>query len=117
MSTAKKRGLGRGLEALLGPKAAAEAPQIVEAQPGDALRTLPVDALTAGRYQPRRHWDEAKLAELAESIKAQGVIWPSAASTRSSPANAAGALPSSRACRRSRWWCARWTTAPSWRWR
>jgi ParB family chromosome partitioning protein len=76
MSTAKKRGLGRGLEALLGPKAAAEAPQIVEAQPGDTLRTLPVDALTAGRYQPRRHWDEDKLAELAESIRAQGVIQP-----------------------------------------
>lgn len=76
MSTAKKRGLGRGLEALLGPKAAAEAPQIVEAQPGDQLRTLPVDALAAGRYQPRRHWDEEKLAELAESIKAQGVIQP-----------------------------------------
>jgi ParB family chromosome partitioning protein len=76
MSTAKKRGLGRGLEALLGPKAAAEAPQIVEAQPGDQLRQLPVDALVAGKYQPRRHWDEAKLAELAESIRAQGVIQP-----------------------------------------
>ncbi|GAB6195453.1 ParB/RepB/Spo0J family partition protein [Lysobacter xanthus] len=76
MSTAKKRGLGRGLEALLGPKAAAEAPQIVEAQPGDTLRHLPVDALVAGKYQPRRHWDEAKLDELAESIKAQGVIQP-----------------------------------------
>src|SRR6476646_2644707 len=76
MSSAKKRGLGRGLEALLGPKAAAEAPQIVEAQPGDTLRQLPVDALVAGKYQPRRHWDEAKLAELAESIKAQGVIQP-----------------------------------------
>ncbi|WP_133500156.1 ParB/RepB/Spo0J family partition protein [Cognatilysobacter terrigena] len=76
MSSAKKRGLGRGLEALLGPKAAAEAPQIVEAQPGDQLRQLPVDALVAGKYQPRRHWDEAKLAELSESIKAQGVIQP-----------------------------------------
>jgi ParB family chromosome partitioning protein len=76
MSAAKKRGLGRGLEALLGPKAAAEAPQIVEAQPGDTLRQLPVDALVAGKYQPRRHWDEAKLNELAESIRAQGVIQP-----------------------------------------
>lgn len=75
MSAAKKRGLGRGLEALLGPKAAAEAP-VLEAQPGDTLRTLPVDALSAGKYQPRKHWDEAKLDELAESIKAQGVIQP-----------------------------------------
>ena len=76
MSTAKKRGLGRGLEALLGPKAAAEAPALVEAQPGDALRTLPIDALTPGKYQPRKTMDQGKLAELAESIKAQGVIQP-----------------------------------------
>ena len=74
-STAKKRGLGRGLEALLGPKAAAEAPSL-EANGNDTLRNLPVDALTAGKYQPRKHWDEDKLEELAESIKAQGVIQP-----------------------------------------
>ena len=71
----KKRGLGRGLEALLGPKAAAEAPKL-EATPQDALRTLPVDALAPGKYQPRRVMDPAKLAELAESIRAQGVIQP-----------------------------------------
>ena len=71
----RKRGLGRGLEALLGPKAAAEAPAL-EAREGDVLRHLPVDALVAGRYQPRKHWDEDKLAELAESIRAQGVIQP-----------------------------------------
>ncbi|MFC5570405.1 ParB/RepB/Spo0J family partition protein [Lysobacter yangpyeongensis] len=76
MSAAKKRGLGRGLEALLGPKAAAEAPTLVEAQPGDALRTLPIDALTPGKYQPRRTMDQGKLSELADSIKAQGVIQP-----------------------------------------
>ena len=72
---AKKRGLGRGLEALLGPKAAAQAPKL-EATPQDALRTLPVDALAPGKYQPRRVMDPAKLAELAESIRAQGVIQP-----------------------------------------
>ena len=72
---ARKRGLGRGLEALLGPKAAAQAPKL-EAEPGDALRNLPVDALRAGKYQPRKHWDDAKLEELAESIRAQGVIQP-----------------------------------------
>ena len=72
-SAAKKRGLGRGLEALLGPKS--ETPAL-EAAPGDTLHSLPVDALTAGKYQPRKHWDEDKLAELAESIKAQGVIQP-----------------------------------------
>jgi ParB family chromosome partitioning protein len=75
MSAAKKRGLGRGLEALLGPKAAAEAPML-EAVPGDVLRSLPVDSLAPGKYQPRKSWDQEKLAELAESIKAQGVIQP-----------------------------------------
>ena len=70
----KKRGLGRGLEALLGPKAAA-APAL-EAQPGDVLRSLPVDAMMPGKYQPRRSMDDAKLEELAASIKAQGVIQP-----------------------------------------
>ncbi|HRN62855.1 MAG TPA: ParB/RepB/Spo0J family partition protein, partial [Luteimonas sp.] len=72
---AKKRGLGRGLEALLGPKAAAEAPKL-EAAPGDTLRHLPVDALQPGKYQPRRGMDAEKLTELSESIKAQGVIQP-----------------------------------------
>ena len=72
---AKKRGLGRGLEALLGPKGAAQAP-VLEATPADTLRHLPVDALAPGKYQPRKTMDQAKLAELAESIKAQGVIQP-----------------------------------------
>ncbi len=72
---AKKRGLGRGLEALLGPKAAASA-ESLEAGDGDTLRKLPVDALAPGRYQPRKTMDDDKLAELAESIKAQGVIQP-----------------------------------------
>ncbi|RPE79928.1 ParB/RepB/Spo0J family partition protein [Vulcaniibacterium tengchongense] len=76
MSAAKKRGLGRGLEALLGPKAAAEATALEGPVEGDVLRTLPIDALVAGKYQPRKHWDQEKLDELAESIKAQGVIQP-----------------------------------------
>ncbi len=73
--TPKKRGLGRGLEALLGPKAAAEAPML-EATPGDRLHSLPVDSLSPGKYQPRRNMDPDKLTELAESIRAQGVIQP-----------------------------------------
>ena len=75
MTVAKKRGLGRGLEALLGPKAAAETPPL-EAQPGETLRNLPVGQLQPGRYQPRTGMDQSKLAELAESIRAQGVIQP-----------------------------------------
>jgi ParB family chromosome partitioning protein len=72
-TAARKRGLGRGLEALLGPKA--EVPAL-EAGAGDVLRHLPVDSLAPGKYQPRKHWDEDKLEELAESIRAQGVIQP-----------------------------------------
>ena len=75
MTVAKKRGLGRGLEALLGPKAAAETAPL-EAQPGEVLRNLPVGQLQPGRYQPRSGMDQGKLAELAESIRAQGVIQP-----------------------------------------
>ena len=74
MSAPKKRGLGLGLEALLGPKAAEAMP--AEAQPGEAMRTLPVQQLQPGKYQPRTAMDPGKLTELAESIKAQGVIQP-----------------------------------------
>ncbi len=74
MSAPKKRGLGRGLEALLGPKAAATPPP--EAQPGEVLRQIPIKQLQPGKYQPRMAMDPAKLGELAESIKAQGVIQP-----------------------------------------
>lgn len=65
---AKLKGLGRGLDALLG---ATE-----EAAPGETLATLAVDALQPGRYQPRTRMDPAALAELAESIKRQGVMQP-----------------------------------------
>jgi len=75
MST-KKRGLGRGLEALLGTSKAAAAAVTPEEAAGDALRTLPIDQLQPGRYQPRTGMDPERLAELAESIKAQGVIQP-----------------------------------------
>ncbi|MEN5203554.1 ParB/RepB/Spo0J family partition protein [Stenotrophomonas sp. TWI700] len=75
----KKRGLGRGLDALLGPKGAVtqvQAAAVVEPQPGEILRKLPVGHLQPGKYQPRRDMDETKLGELAESIKSQGVIQP-----------------------------------------
>ncbi len=76
----KKRGLGRGLDALLGPKGAVtqvqQATAVVEPLPGEVLRKLPVKQLQPGKYQPRREMDPAKLDELAESIKAQGVIQP-----------------------------------------
>ncbi|MBD8881633.1 MULTISPECIES: ParB/RepB/Spo0J family partition protein [Rhodanobacter] len=72
MAAAKKRGLGRGLDALLGGDGAA-AP--VLEQEGE-LRTLPIQQIQPGKYQPRRHWDDEALDELAASIKAQGLIQP-----------------------------------------
>ena len=75
MATTKNRprGLGLGLEALLGPQVseAAAAPAAASA-PG----TLPLNALSPGKYQPRTRMDEGSLYELAESIKAQGVMQP-----------------------------------------
>jgi len=66
---AKIRGLGRGLDALLG---GADDDKPV----AGSLRTLAIDTLQPGRYQPRSHMDEATLVELAASIKSQGVMQP-----------------------------------------
>ena len=70
----KKRGLGRGLEALLGQ---AVPRPVTDAPPGrDQLTHVPVALLERGRYQPRSDMREESLAELAESIRAQGVVQP-----------------------------------------
>lgn len=73
MAAAKKRGLGRGLDALLGGDGDAS-PSVI-AQEGE-LRMLPIQQIQPGKYQPRRHWNDEALDELAASIKAQGVIQP-----------------------------------------
>ncbi len=74
---AKKRGLGRGLTALLGSTDAPVAKVDVEQpQPGDRLDRLPVGQLQSGKYQPRQQIREEALDELAASIRAQGVIQP-----------------------------------------
>jgi ParB family chromosome partitioning protein len=72
MSTAKKKGLGRGLESLL----STVAPTKLDFQPGETLREIALDQIQAGRYQPRRHFQEDALNDLADSIRAQGVIQP-----------------------------------------
>ena len=74
MVTKKPKGLGRGLEALLGPKVA-DAPAAAPAAEGTPSR-LALDQLVAGVYQPRTRMDEGALYELAESIKAQGIMQP-----------------------------------------
>jgi ParB family transcriptional regulator, chromosome partitioning protein len=68
----KKRGLGRGLDVLLGggshePETTAE---------GDRLKSLPIEQLQPGKYQPRSTMDPARLQELSDSIRAQGMIQP-----------------------------------------
>jgi ParB family chromosome partitioning protein len=72
MVTKKPKGLGRGLEALLG----ATAPAPADTARTDAQATLKVSQLQAGKYQPRTRMDEGALYELAESIKAQGIMQP-----------------------------------------
>jgi len=63
----KMKGLGRGLDALL---SGSDKPH------GDEQRSLPIERLRPGKYQPRTQMDEASLAELAASIKSQGVMQP-----------------------------------------
>ncbi len=76
MVTKKPKGLGRGLEALLGPKVQ-EAPTQAAGTANDGISTtLALDALVPGVYQPRTRMDEGALYELAESIKAQGIMQP-----------------------------------------
>ncbi len=69
----KKRALGRGLDALLGFGAERPTP---EEQQGDSLRLLPVDLIQRGKYQPRLTLRPEALQELADSIRAQGIVQP-----------------------------------------
>ncbi len=67
----KPKGLGRGLDALLGGDTSAP-----RASSGDAVTTLPIAALQPGKYQPRTRMDQDALNALAASIKAQGIMQP-----------------------------------------
>ena len=81
----KKRGLGRGLDALLGTgkslhSAGTDAPDATRTTSSGAdeapLRELPVELIQRGKYQPRRDMEPESLRELADSILAQGVMQP-----------------------------------------
>jgi len=118
----KKRGLGRGLDALLGgaEPADAETPDTstddVTARPP---ATLPVDLIQRGRYQPRRHFDEDRLRELADSIVAQGMVQPIVVRPVGDRRYeiVAGERRSWRTWPRFRSWSTRWMTRPPWQWR
>ncbi len=73
MVTKKPKGLGRGLEALLGPKV--ENSDAAAPASGTPMM-MALDQMVAGMYQPRTRMDEGALYELAESIKAQGIMQP-----------------------------------------
>lgn len=68
----KKKGLGRGLEALLGANALSSEAEVAIGAPAN----LPLSVLRPGRYQPRTRMDEAALEELAQSIRAEGLMQP-----------------------------------------
>lgn len=80
----KKRGLGRGLDALLSTEEGSsddvgislEGNVNGEVDEQDGLREIPIDLLRKGEYQPRRTFDEAALEELADSIRSQGILQP-----------------------------------------
>ena len=74
MATKKFKGLGRGLEALLGPKL--DESTSLDAASAELPNQLALSDLVPGSYQPRTRMDEGALYELAESIKAQGIMQP-----------------------------------------
>lgn len=72
MAQKQKTGLGRGFEALL----PTDFDKSILAAPGDRIEQLPLDSLQANPHQPRQHFDDTALAELAASIKRHGVVQP-----------------------------------------
>jgi ParB family transcriptional regulator, chromosome partitioning protein len=80
VSAARRSGLGRGLDALLGGSGQPAAPLAgvpsPEPEPARPAALLPIDRLKPSRLQPRGRFDEAGLEELAESIRAQGILQP-----------------------------------------
>ena len=75
MATKRPKGLGRGLEALLGPTVSETSESRNEVNL-DQPHSLKLEQMIAGQYQPRTQMDEGALYELAESIKAQGIMQP-----------------------------------------
>src|SRR6185295_1481328 len=87
----KRRSLGRGLGALLGQPEPDDESPVAAQPPGDEeLQKLPVDLLQRGKYQPRIDMRPETLQELADSIKAQGVVQPIVVRPLDASAGAAG---------------------------
>jgi len=71
-----RRGLGRGLSALLGEEDAAPNTPGEAGRPAEGAREIPIELIHRNPLQPRQHFDEAELAELETSIRASGVLQP-----------------------------------------
>lgn len=78
----KKKGLGRGLTALLENS---DVESVIEAKSDEELRNLDIDLIERGPWQPREHFDEDALQELADSIATQGVVQPIVVRQKSLP--------------------------------
>jgi ParB family chromosome partitioning protein len=76
MVTKKPKGLGMGLEALLGPRVKEGGDAVPAGAASGTPGSLKLDQLQPGKYQPRTRMDEGSLYELAESIRAQGIMQP-----------------------------------------
>jgi len=104
-----RRGLGRGLDALIGG-----GQELSGAPPAESLLMLRTDQIVASQLQPRQHFDPERLEELLKSIKAQGIIEPlivRATSNRQNGEPIYQVIAGERRhgwqhCRRCRWWCA-----------
>ena len=73
--SSKRKGLGRGLDALLGSQPGKQSESAAEA-PKEGMQTIEVGVLEPNRFQPRSFFDESGLDDLAESIRTQGVVQP-----------------------------------------
>lgn len=76
MTVRKKAPLGKNLNALLGKARSRTEPGQAQARSEDLLKNLPIDQIQPGQYQPRTGMDPDRLEELADSIRAQGVVQP-----------------------------------------
>ena len=111
----EKRGLGRGLSALL--EEASEAPEDGGIAPE---RDMPIELIRRNPDQPRKHFDEDEINELAASIRRRGILQPilvrpgvADGDTRSSPASGAGGRRKRRACAKFRSSYGLWTSLKS----
>ncbi|HEX7596758.1 MAG TPA: ParB/RepB/Spo0J family partition protein, partial [Polyangia bacterium] len=72
----KRQALGRGLAALIPAAAPSESADPAQSKPGSSLRTVDIENVYPSGKQPRKRFDDARLNELAESIRSQGIIQP-----------------------------------------